>query len=101
MSTQTSKDIRDAWAVTVNSPKGRIVIGHILSICGHGTDTWAATDRDTAYETGKRAVGLGIANMLNDIERPIYACVKSYKEAILRERDKERARQENSQEDDM
>lgn len=94
-----SKEVRDAWKVVEKSAAGRLVLGHILAMCGHRSDAFCATDRDTAYELGKRSIGLLISDTLDDIDRCTCGAVRAYKDAVSREREKNISKQEQEAEE--
>lgn len=94
-----SKELRDAWKVVEKSAAGRLVLGHILTMCGHGGDAFCSSDRDTAYELGKRSVGISIAETLEDIGRCTCGASKAYKDALNREREKNISKQEQEAEE--
>lgn len=94
-----SKELRDAWRVTDRSAAGRLVLGHILTMCGHGSDAFCGTDRDTTYELGRRSIGLLIAEALNEVDRCPCGAAKAYKDALNREREKNIAKTEQEAEE--
>lgn len=69
-------------------------------MCGYGIDAWCQSDRDTAYELGKRAVGLEIAASLGEVDQSASACVKFYKEALTKHRERERVKKDNENEEE-